>query len=65
MLLMNATSKPLTSFFSIAALVICFAGVGPAKNYVSPLIQVIMFGMGTTLNLNDFARVLLVPKRAD
>ena len=27
MLLMNATSKPLTSFFSIAALVVCFAGV--------------------------------------
>jgi BASS family bile acid:Na+ symporter len=36
--------------------------IGPAKNYVSPLIQVIMFGMGTTLSLNDFARVLLVPK---
>lgn len=122
MLLMNATSKLLASFFSIAALVVCFAGVlsaylnygtvagqlfviamallamriqcssqwnsfafaiwvlafvlqafsvpqvfqdwpiGPAKNYVSPLIQIIMFGMGTTLSLNDFARVLLVPK---
>lgn len=119
---MNATSKPLASFLSIAALVVGFAGVlsaylnygavagqlfvigmallamriqcspqwnsfafalwvlafvlqaftfpqlfldwpiGPSKYYVSPLIQVIMFGMGTTLSLNDFARVLLIPK---
>jgi bile acid:Na+ symporter, BASS family len=35
---------------------------GPAKNYIAPLIQVIMFGMGTTLSLGDFARVLLLPK---
>ena len=35
---------------------------GPAKDYIPRLIQIIMFGMGTTLCLNDFARVLLVPK---
>jgi bile acid:Na+ symporter, BASS family len=36
--------------------------MGPAKDYIPPLIQIIMFGMGTTLSLNDFARVLKVPK---
>jgi len=36
--------------------------IGPAKDFIAPLIQIIMFGMGTTLCLNDFARVLLVPK---
>ena len=35
---------------------------GPAKSYIPRLIQIIMFGMGTTLSLKDFARVLLVPK---
>jgi len=35
---------------------------GPAKNQIPRLIQVIMFGMGTTLTLADFARVLQVPK---
>lgn len=29
---------------------------------ILPLIQVIMFGMGTTLSVADFARVLLVPR---
>ncbi len=28
---------------------------------IVPLIQIIMFGMGTTLNINDFARVLKMP----
>ena len=28
---------------------------------IVPLIQIIMFGMGTTLNLSDFSRVLKVP----
>lgn len=31
------------------------------KNLIVPLIQVIMFGMGTTLSLGDFARVLRMP----
>ncbi len=35
---------------------------GPAPQYVSPLIQIIMFGMGTTLTASDFGRVFLVPK---
>ena len=35
---------------------------GPARSFIPRLIQIIMFGMGTTLSLNDFARVLLVPK---
>src|SRR5690349_18281193 len=29
---------------------------------IVPLIQTIMFGMGTTLSVADFARVLLVPR---
>jgi bile acid:Na+ symporter, BASS family len=32
------------------------------RNLITPLIQIIMFGMGTTLSLGDFARVLRVPK---
>jgi BASS family bile acid:Na+ symporter len=31
------------------------------KNLIVPLIQIIMFGMGTTLSLQDFARVLVMP----
>jgi bile acid:Na+ symporter, BASS family len=31
------------------------------KNLIVPLIQIIMFGMGTTLSLADFARVLKFP----
>jgi bile acid:Na+ symporter, BASS family len=34
---------------------------GSANAYVFPLIQIIMFGMGTTLSLGDFSRVLLIP----
>ena len=37
-------------------------GTLPATKAVAPLIQVIMFGMGTTLSVADFARVLLRPK---
>lgn len=37
-------------------------GSMPATKAISPLIQVIMFGMGTTLSLQDFARVLVRPK---
>jgi hypothetical protein len=33
--------------------------MGPAQNYVARLIQIIMFGMGTTLCMADFTRVLL------
>ncbi len=32
------------------------------SNLIVPLIQIIMFGMGTTLSVADFARVLKVPK---
>ncbi|RPJ20545.1 MAG: bile acid:sodium symporter family protein, partial [Planctomycetaceae bacterium] len=31
------------------------------KNLIVPLIQIIMFGMGTTLSLADFGRVLVMP----
>ncbi len=31
------------------------------KILIVPLIQVIMFGMGTTLNVKDFGRVFLMP----
>lgn len=37
-------------------------GSMPATKAISPLIQIIMFGMGTTLSLQDFARVLVRPK---
>ena len=32
------------------------------KRAVVPLVQLIMFGMGTTLSLEDFARVIRMPK---
>lgn len=32
------------------------------KRLIVPLIQIIMFGMGTTLSLQDFKRVLVMPK---
>jgi BASS family bile acid:Na+ symporter len=32
------------------------------KRLITPLIQLIMFGMGTTLSLGDFGRVLRVPR---
>ncbi len=34
----------------------------PASRYIPLLIQIIMFGMGTTLSWQDFSRVLLRPK---
>lgn len=37
-------------------------GSMPASKAVSPLIQIIMFGMGTTLSVRDFARVLVRPR---
>jgi BASS family bile acid:Na+ symporter len=36
----------------------------PAPSLVPLLIQIIMFGMGTTLSLRDFARVVQMPKAA-
>lgn len=43
---------------------VAFSDWGKIKptTLVSPLIQVIMFGMGTTLGPKDFARVLVTPK---
>src|SRR5262249_8390926 len=32
------------------------------KNLIVPLVQVIMFGMGTKLSAQDFVRVLVMPK---
>lgn len=37
------------------------AGSYPLKNLITPLIQVIMFGMGITLTMEDFRRVLQMP----
>ena len=41
-----------------------FIQVGDFKltNLIIPLMQIIMFGMGTTLSLKDFARVMQMPK---
>ncbi len=38
------------------------AGGYPLKNLISPLIQVIMLGMGVTLTTEDFKRVLQMPR---
>ena len=41
-----------------------FISVGGYKltGLIVPLIQIIMFGMGTTLGIGDFARVLVMPR---
>ena len=41
-----------------------FISVGDYRltRLIVPLIQIIMFGMGTTLSLGDFARVLIMPR---
>jgi bile acid:Na+ symporter, BASS family len=50
------------------AAALCFPGlfltVGGYKltGLIVPLIQIIMFGMGTTLSVGDFARVLVMPR---
>jgi BASS family bile acid:Na+ symporter len=36
----------------------------PLTNLIVPLIQIIMFGMGTTLSVADFGRVLVMPRAA-
>ncbi len=52
--------------FVSAAMVYPFAfqtwGRFELKTLIVPLIQIIMFGMGTTLSLTDFTRVLSMPK---
>ena len=37
-------------------------GTFPLKKLITPLIQLIMFGMGTMLSVSDFARVLKMPR---
>ena len=41
-----------------------FRSIGDYKlsNLIIPLLQVIMFGMGTEMSLNDFAGVIKTPK---
>jgi len=34
----------------------------PLKNLIVPLLQIIMFGMGTTMSIKDFAGVIKMPK---
>ena len=61
--------------FAFTAWVLAFVAAGVAypeafmkwgdlelKTLIVPLIQVIMFGMGTTLSIKDFARVAMMPK---
>ena len=63
--------KSLAFSLSVGAcvsLALCFPstlnawGSFETKQLIVPLIQVIMFGMGTMLSLGDFARVLQIPK---
>jgi bile acid:Na+ symporter, BASS family len=59
-------------FPACVAVVVCVALAQPAlfgtyagfdlKRLIIPLIQIIMFGMGATLSLDDFARVARMPK---
>lgn len=37
-------------------------GTFKPKVLIIPLLQIIMFGMGTTMSVNDFSRVLTMPK---
>ena len=38
------------------------AGTYKLSNLITPLLQIIMFGMGTSMSLNDFAGVVKMPK---
>jgi BASS family bile acid:Na+ symporter len=64
-----------TRTYAFAVWVVAFVGVAyflptlfeqwlgiACTNWVAPLIQVAMFGMGATLTLRDFSRVLRLPK---
>ena len=68
------TSHPFLKRFAFTIWVFAFASVSIAyhgslikwgnyelKNSITPLIQIIMFGMGTTLSLQDFSQVLKRP----
>ncbi|WNJ21604.1 bile acid:sodium symporter family protein [Pontibacter sp. G13] len=60
-------SFTITIFAAVAASLIWpapFVSIGgfPLKKLIVPLLQVIMFGMGTTMSLQDFAGVARMPK---
>jgi BASS family bile acid:Na+ symporter len=72
-LALQATSRFRTFAFSVWVMVFVTAalvyphlfrtwGAFELKNLMTPLIQLIMFGMGTTLGAADFTRVLAMPK---
>jgi len=49
-----------SAYFS-PALFTSWAGI-PCRKLISPLLQVAMFGMGATLTISDFSRVLKMPR---
>lgn len=69
---MNAKTSSALLFPACVALVVAVALAQPAlfgiyggfdlKRLIIPLIQIIMFGMGATLSIDDFARVARMPK---
>jgi bile acid:Na+ symporter, BASS family len=69
---MTAKTSSALVFPACVAVVVCVALAQPAlfgtyagfdlKRLIIPLIQIIMFGMGATLSLDDFLRVARMPK---
>lgn len=69
---MNAKTSSALIFPACVAVVVCIALAQPAlfgtyggfdlKRLIIPLIQIIMFGMGATLSVDDFVRVARMPK---
>ncbi len=70
-----ASLIPATRPYAFAVWVLAFVGVAyylpmlfeewfgiPCGKWVAPLIQIAMFGMGATLTVQDFSRVLRMPK---
>lgn len=65
--LLKGYSYPMVIFASVSMAMYhpeYFIKVGnfDLKNLITPLIQIIMFGMGTTLSIWDFGRVIKMPK---
>src|SRR5215218_3295141 len=69
---MTAKTSSALVFPACVAVIVCIALAQPAlfgtyagfdlKRLIIPLIQIIMFGMGATLSLDDFLRVARLPK---
>ena len=74
---LHLQTKPSLKTFAFTVWVLAFVTAGltypgaftdwggfQLKTLIVPLIQIIMFGMGSTLSLSDFARVATMPRAA-